>query len=77
VEGRLVRVAVVVAVLILGAAVRSVVGPWWDLFTVALLASCAAVMLVRGRPGERLFVASLSLPFLVVLGFALMLAAWS
>jgi hypothetical protein len=34
-------------------------------------------MLVRGRAGERLLVASITLPILVVLGFALTLAAWT
>ena len=48
-------------------------GRWWAFVSPCLLAVFAIVMLVRGRPGERLLVVSVCLAILGVLGFALMI----
>ena len=61
-------------VLILALVDRALGGGWLDIATRCLLVVCAIVMLVRGRPGERLFVVSVGLSVLVALGVGVGLA---
>lgn len=60
--------------LIVGLLGRALGGRWWAFVSPCLLAVFAIVMLVQGRPGERLLVVSVCLAILAALGFALLIS---
>ena len=73
------RVALVIAGLGLAILFQSVAGDgWWEVFSFSVLAWCVAKAMSGCGRRERLFLlASISLPFLVIVAFVYVLAVWS